>query len=144
MPVKTAAKQEDGYFTPDIEDLRVGYECEVAYNMGDIWKTIVLDRDSLNEYLDEDIFRNEIRVPYLTKEQIEAEGWIIINENNPTYYRKKLEDHLPYDYQWIIIDFENHYVNFLQSDTHYDGSKFCGECKDINTFRYICKLLNIK
>jgi hypothetical protein len=57
--------ENDKYFTPDIEDLRVGYECDLLGS-----KIVIEDRHDLDLSFD-----HPLRTPYLTKEQIEAEGW---------------------------------------------------------------------
>jgi len=134
---------EGKYFTPEIEDLRVGYECELwedgqAFVRGRITQIyqgkedgkeclgLVLGR---NGYLI-DRFR-EIKVPYLTKEQIEAEGWTHSDEE---FYKKN-------DY---FIRRHGNYLTVREGSWYPEETIFRGECKDINTFRYICKLLNIE
>ena len=145
MPIKTGAREGEEYFTPDITDIRVGYEAEVAYNLGAIWKPIILDRESLYEYLDEDIFRNEIRVPYLTKKQIEAEGWKFVESNkaiNILTFKIIINDH-----SWYELDYFTDSKTLLITKYYIHGDEdlglYNGECKEINTFRYILKLLGI-
>jgi hypothetical protein len=143
------AKMEDKYFTPEITDLRIGYECEVSR------KKIFTKNETQQDYFPEfekgkieyrDFLLLEgyikIRVPYLTKEQIIAEGWefptqglmsadmTIYNRNMPCY---KNGYELGFDWSDKKIRIK------LPSKTLFEG-----ECKDINTFRYICKLLNMK
>lgn len=71
---------ENKHFTPEIKDLRVGYECEMKVYNEDRWVKLVfgnldfstvLDRDKDGKYSVPDC----IKTPYLTKEQIESEGW---------------------------------------------------------------------
>lgn len=125
---------ENKYFTPDIEDIRVGYECEVAYLHEDNWTYVKCrhqeeTKDFILAVFD---YNRRVRVPYLTKEQIEAEGWKA--KEDKTYYISS--DHGGYILKHVgkqieIIDlFDANYI-------------YRGECKDINTFRYICKLLKI-
>src|SRR6187431_1971729 len=90
------------YFTPQIEDIRVGYECEICPNLGydDRWiptvgkceeipgngvKSCNLDELTYDCLIDGHI---GIRVPYLTKEQIEAEGWKAAIANLGGQYEK--------------------------------------------------------
>lgn len=138
------------YFQPDISDIRVGYECECLWQRPEpkTWDKIEVTETDTEEYLKlsvEEVIRrvksNEIRVPYLTKEQIEAEGWRCI------HWR---------EYLWEKGNKTIHFFNGQKEDnddstylsifTIHNSSKvlFEGECKDINIFRYICKLLNIK
>lgn len=151
------------YFTPDIEDIRVGYEIE-SYELSideagdpklnyDRWVKKTLDSSYVQTILKYGL--KFIRVPYLTKEQIEAEGW-----------------KLSYDFSTLgpahSMDFEkgdvwkntgrgaflswyphSNIIKITTSDVGYnqDGPnhsiKFKGECKDINTFRHISRLIKI-
>lgn len=134
------------YFTPSIEDIRVGYECE--YMIGNQFTpfrfsspyTILGSFSNMQAAIE----TGHVRVPYLTKEQIEAEGWNH-RYNDFTFgvfWRSKNEERnyrLEYDYHshWLSIEMTD------KDDTIIFASKYLGECKDINTFRYICKLLGI-
>jgi len=124
----------NSYFIPEISDFRFGYEFEKNYaSSGDDWyptKIVTyLDFEGLEFYIGEGL----LRTPYLTKEQIEAEGWIETvshgvfgkKENKVGYLQCVGEPPLI----WIAIN---------------DQEKYHGECKSINEFHYICKLLKIK
>ena len=81
------------------------------------------------------------RVPYLTKEQIEAEGWEFIKHHAEIegYEFEKDEYSL-----YVEFDFRGEIYLKIYSGEHYDEfNYFSGKCKDINTFRKICKLLEI-
>ena len=90
---------ENNYFIPSIEDLCVGYEFEVKhdyylYGPGKDtcpWSKCILKKNDLFADYDDYSFlelcilylnSNHLRVPYLTKEQIEAEGWILHGQGN--------------------------------------------------------------
>ena len=148
---------ENKYFTPDIEDLCIGYECE--YNFA---KAYTNDFKFVKiGYKDDEGYTNEltdmihliddgaaaIRVPYLTREQIEAEGWYKINNNYPIQTFKHpinvgIEVIYNYDTNYLFITIPGK-IMFTEPNIEYRASKFSGECKDINTFRKICKLLGI-
>lgn len=134
---------ENKYFTPDIEDIRVGYECEKEDSIKG-YEPYTFDLKGVRDAIQDEIsdYREAwFRTPYLTKEQIEAEGWRCI------HWR---------EYLWEKGNKTIHFFNGQKEDnddstylsifTIHNSSKvlFEGECKDINTFRYICKLLNIK
>ena len=146
---------ENKYFTPDIEDICIGYELEInwsrAYEV--CWvpiKVLVQDEDfvytnSISEIINAlDDGMSEARVPYLTKEQIEAEGWkeCILNDNEQAlllfskngYDLRIYEDYI-YRFSELIVG-----AGMMPS---WDKVLFEGECKDINTFRKLCKLLHI-
>ena len=120
---------ENKYYTPEIEDLRIGYELEVLRSKG--WSKFTLVRTHLLDILTEDI---EIPTPYLTKEQIENEGWILRSEGYSRNFYEKGEESLLVHHvgHWIII-------TDLSEEQIYKG-----DCKSINEFRTIMKLLNIK
>lgn len=73
-------KGNNKYYTPSIEEFYVGFECEIMSSYG--WQQgvfpKVLHLDSLNNF-GGDIFEltklSDIRVKYLTKEDIEGLGW---------------------------------------------------------------------
>ena len=132
---------ENKYFTPDIEDLCVGYECEYNFakaytNEFNFVKIGYKDNEGYTNELSDMIHLIDdgaaaIRVPYLTKEQIEAEGWKFdYNLADFDYYIKNNYE-LEFCYKQRI--------NINQGKT----TLYHGECKDINTFRKICKLLGI-
>jgi hypothetical protein len=128
---------DNKYYTPSIEDIRVGYECECLWQRPEpkTWDRIKITETDTEKYLElsvEDVLRrvksNEIRTPYLTKEQIEAEGW-----RNVTHHYKK-EDYnlmLPYDDKYLIRVFKG--IEPI----------FQGHCPSINELRIITKLLGI-
>ncbi|MEI8254031.1 MAG: hypothetical protein WCG25_10205 [bacterium] len=127
------------YFTPDITDIKVGYECEVNpsslaggkdYWVNNIAKSII-NLQGLEELLKVDC----LRTPYLTKEQIENEGWKEERENY--YYKEDAQLHT------FIGKIDNKIFDMRISIYNDIGKLFYGECKDINTFRWICKLLKI-
>lgn len=117
---------ENKYYTPSIEDIRVGYECETQVDPYPYWvKTIIENGDCLNFIIEKDW---QIRTSYLTKEQIEAEGW------EYTHHNRFIKDvyYLDFDRTGLLISYgEGTYC--------YDGA-----CPSINEFRTIIKLLNIK
>jgi len=148
------------YFTPKLEDFIYGYEYEqnflryipkeqlikmdypqpvADWVLEDNWVKETFLSDG-SPTLASNLERGLIRVPYLTKEDIIAEGWRCI------HWR---------EYLW---EKENRIIHFFngqkedEDDTTYlsifkihnsDKILFEGECKDKSAFRYICRLLNI-
>lgn len=159
---------DNNYFTPAIEDIHVGYECEILsnYTIHSIayhktttpprpdakcdWKQYVVESRHLGNIADY-LEVGNLRVPYLTKEQIENEGALLLGVGrhrierysnvelhgwapefafkncNMTYY---LRDKV------LIVQKVNYVLD--KRETLYQGY-----CKDINTFKEICKLINI-
>lgn len=160
--------EKEKYFVPDIEDIRVGYECEIQVDIrtsegekvDTMWQPyifkkqdIAVSRKEEKSFTLTDIlcFHNNIRVPYLFKEQIEAEGWEYKQTNKIRYWYEKESPEIGgnwygyYIYKAKLIhDPEMKYLKILFSfDAVEDECVFEGECKDINTFKQIQKLLHI-
>lgn len=137
----------DKYFIPEISDLHVEYECERnMYIVGEYdkdiskrWMRWVIEDGSDIINIIRESKNDNIRVPYLTQEQIEAEGW-----NNTTLDYQKImlfvgEKVQGYYYK-LVYNYWNHRLSITEVD---DSCLFSGECKSINELRYICKLLKI-
>lgn len=125
------------YFTPDIEDIRVGYECE--------WG----EKQFIFEGYDFATFKSElelgnIRVPYLTKQQIETEGWTpaIESENCIQWYRD--DRNLTLKMYDGLGPLKNKIVLRIWHEVTHGNQLFLGECRCINDFRLIMKFLGIK
>ena len=138
---------ENKYFTPDIEDFCIGYECEICtptrWKSGKFPEILELNSE-LDEFGKDSLMKTAhaiLRVPYLTKEQIEAEGWEFINHHAGTEH---------YDFEkngyslYVDFDFKGEvYLKIYDGEQDNEFNYFSGKCKDINIFRKICKLLEI-
>lgn len=159
------------YYTPAIEDIRVGYEyetrCTEVTTEGLILDSLMKNA-SLTAYVknilspahtsiiieDWEVWKDHVRTPYLTKEQIEAEGWVFKSTNNIRSWYEKLDlfidaPHSP-SHQILaaelIHDSEYNTIQIrvqLRSDFEYH-TFYEGHCPSINEFRIIQKLINIK
>ena len=135
---------EEKYFFPENEEIYLGYECEVfklrerdvdgEYRNKWYPHVVKLETNDYSDLYSMIILSSEywpLRTPYLTKEQLEAEGWKLYTDNNSEstswYFTKGKEE--------MIYDFVNRKVSFNSREMM---------CKDINTFRKICKLLEIQ
>lgn len=152
------------YFTPSIEDIRIGYECEIHTNSSLGWVKLIvqnkISKDTIipkgyNSIVPSILYdyyeQNKIRVPYLTKEQIESEGWVYEGAKGYNLFGYDVEQgfHNAFEKGNYIIQGRSltpssHHLKIF--DTSNGEGAMCiyeGDCKDINTFRYICKLLGI-
>lgn len=131
---------ENKYFNPSIEDIRVGYECEIfttewmPYRFYEFEIPWFLKNHSVGA----NYFLEKLRVPYLTKEQIEAEEW----EEYKNGFRKMCNGAYMYITHYKI-QFGDGWKRQLVVHSENGAVHFRGECWDINTFRMICKLLEI-
>lgn len=151
---------DDKYYVPDISDIYDGYELEYCEDVfkenkwqthihreGDTYNILSLGRIyTIRELLETSL----IRVPFLTKEQIEGEGWIYEQEEFEGWglvFSKEVNYPIPH---WELRFLPEVHKICLQSfiaeaDTlvrHYE-IKYNGYCPSINELRYICKLLKI-
>lgn len=141
------------YYTPSIEDFRMDYEGEQKVQ-GE-WVPFIIDRvNKLNSILSiyKEVYMDgkAIRTPYLTKEQIEKEGWVedidhpifsgslSIKNDKATYWLRMIDKTNIRIIRYTKPD-HNNIWKMQQRSTIYDG-----DCPSINEFRQITKLLNIK
>jgi hypothetical protein len=161
----SAKNQELKYFTPNVEDFRAGYSCEVLSEIrntygelaGTEWMPYTIKQgvnytvrnNNASVTLSNVIMYpplDKVRVPYLTKEQLEKEGWQIRNTalDNMIFIDKG-------NYMGVIRFMDEDVIlgfalkDPIKLDWMPDPENFrvTVPCKDINTFRYICKLLGI-
>jgi len=144
---------ENKYYIPEIEDLHVGYEYMMMN--GDKWEeTVLIESDFFGsltqgyENMFEEIVTKlrSIKVPYLTREQIEKEGWLLAQDSILTddfeigifginTLKTKTIDYTPKNHKLVIKT----YLYNPEAPEYL----FYGICKSINEFRTIIKLLNI-
>lgn len=149
---------ENKYFTPDIEDICIGYELEWKCKIrNQDWEKTTCDTDLISIIYDEyehsdfeEPYNEQFRVPYLTKEQIKAEGWEYKNRSTDLWFEHKeiflREDgyHLEnIKLQYGLHDYRLKISFVYVGDSEESTNAYLGECKDINTFRKIIKLLGI-
>lgn len=176
------------YFTPSIEDIRIGYECEKIlmgefdthfdlflpetatkedyhkawgdcyYNTDRIKsEKYVVTKEDLIKFLqfDGDLRSGKgsptlgfMRTSYLTKEQIEAEGWdfgssyLFIVNYSEEGKDEEIRIGRKNNYK-LVYNFYTHKLKIAEHNPQ-EPVLFNGECKDINEFRQIFKLLNIQ
>lgn len=135
---------ENKYYTPEIEDLRIGYECEW---FGELGRKLVKSNKEWQKFkiissnsISPTVIKN-LRTKYLDKQDIESLGY-----KTPPYtqcegyeYYKFLEDSTEVR---IIL---NSYEDCSKITIKYDFEiVFSGNCPSINELKYIQKLLGIK
>ena len=153
---------ENKYYTPTIEDIYSGYEYE-RKKYGKWEKVTEFSNDY--EYDDnphyeimKDIENGNIRVPFLTKEQIEEEGWKFNYLGKNDWFKGNIPI-LPYnevdypfelwfklDKYWLGFYKSIHKIVILEKSEEYPEGEsvlFKGTIPSINEFRYISKLLGI-
>jgi hypothetical protein len=128
------------YFTPKIEDLHIGYICEISrFNKPYFGLFGGIQACHFTEI---QAGQAEIRTLYLSKTQIQEEDWQILkkSDNNYIYATKGNYSELRYD---IIHNTLAIYNTIDALNKTITLPAFYGECKCINQFRYIINLLKI-
>lgn len=129
------------YYTPDVEDIHIGFECEINHREG--WLPIKVDYlydgdEYGNTFEIEKAIENRpkgIRVPYLKSAQIEKEGWALYDPINRVYRKENF---------CLIHKSDKHEIEISDTDSSYGMQvKYDGSCKSINEFMVIIKLLKL-
>ena len=144
------------YFKPEISDIHVGYECEVAYLEKDNWTPMKVRHQEETEDFIKAVFNynRRIRTPYLTKEQIVAEGWEAANTGGVEKGWIGTRFCCSKDNYLLGVEFKNEIPIVLLVFRDPSKEEWVGNspeffrvvlpCPSINEFRTIIKLLNIK
>lgn len=143
-------EQQNKYYTPDISELHIGYECQIG-NLFALpgsrwewaetkplkWSTIAFIAQAM---IPERLVY--IRTKYLDQSDIESCGWEYDGNDTDGWNKYYLFTgdtswylHHGYNNEILIIKYENHKSK---------GTFYNGECKSINELRKIMKWLNIK
>lgn len=142
------------YYTPKVEDLHIGYECEI---LGQSTSKLIKKVDwhkvevGFHQEIGEKVGINQvpglikagkIRTPYLSAEQIKKEGWKLRTEYTG-YYRFVFEK----GNSWLSFNPEERSILIMPIDPvkeFYEYNlRYAGSCPSINEFRKICKLIGV-
>jgi hypothetical protein len=148
---------EEKYYVPDREDFKEGFEYEKLYNTysppdfkltSSNWlKETFDDFTSEENYLfNRQLMDNNIRVPFLTKEDIEKEGWVYNGKSIDLWFYKEGEfERTSYTVYKVTLHYnlEDKWLLIYLKDNGEDVLIFQGKCRCINDFKTVCKLLNI-
>jgi hypothetical protein len=128
------------YYTPEIEDIRIGYICEIKSK--GIWSPYIMDtygqlQTAWSALTTPRMDGTHLRTEYLTSTQIESEGWKheVANNNNSVHLFTKGEISLIYSEQSKFLEI------FAEKESDCDREFYNGKCPSINEFRTICKLI---
>lgn len=130
------------YFQPQISDIHIGYEGEINWSRGYSetfvpFKITVQNEDFaytglLSEIVDAmDDGYAEVRTPYLTKEQIEKEGFKQQENSLICFVNKQLNIGVGYNFE----------LHILKIATEDNKTLFNGYCPSINELRFLIKLV---
>jgi hypothetical protein len=134
---------DKAYYKPKESELIMGYECKIHVPKYEGHKFIV-DEDQM-QYACFCIRAGFLYTKYLTKEDIQAEGWTL-GELCRIYWSFE-KDNVKLFFYEQTHEVRIYKVDFSRETTQEGGFKddiaATFKCPSINEFRYICKLLGI-
>lgn len=157
--------EESKYYIPEIEEFRVGFECETSiakshgqYESSIDWYPIIIGGKDRYSLLIEGEFHvklkldmNKFRVKYLDKSDIESLGFTqlpdvlnIFKYKEPYDKNSSIEEE--WEYWYIALMDSKKYPNVIISNNHgFDDETvlFCGTIKNISELKILLKQLNI-
>lgn len=141
------------YYTPNIKDLHIGYECDV-YNQSTSklvkrigWNSVKIGMHQENgktigfTQCPRMIKNETLRTPFLIKQQIITEGWEDHSCERATFFLIKGDYFLTLKEGHLSI-VHTRFLDYSRTG-NYNGSVYEGNCPSINEFRKIVELLNI-
>lgn len=153
-------KEDNRYYIPDIEHLRIGYsDYQVEYKEG-IWTDMspIADGVMLDNIID--LLKGRVgynstahvRVPYLNKQQIEELGWVhtggqLVSHGRQDYSIAIPEEDMGMEYKLSHHPKSNRIDITVVSYSDMGGNEYTlylGECKDKNVLKLLMKLLKIQ
>jgi hypothetical protein len=134
--------EEDKYYVPEISEFHVGFEYEQISSLGETWCEMISTTAEDLDVLTTEIELGYVRVPYLTAEDIQIEGYEMLFEISPsgdTYFKK--------DKVTIWCDFNRHMVRVHYND---DGNNIVlfqslgdSDIKNKSEFKKILKMIGV-
>lgn len=140
---------ENKYYTPDLEDLCVGYEGEInmSLNQDPAWYDYFIKNPYEIGEVSTHINRSLIRTPYLTMEQIYAEDFSVWDNDGTGIIRFSCGDEKSIGSVLGRYEPKSKKLTLTIVDEAYllgDSSiNFDGKCRCINDFRKILKMLQL-
>jgi len=132
-------EQDNKYYTPEVEELHVGYECEYdnLNKQESEWKPLTIGLCSIGDIENAAI---RVRTPYLTREDIESLGWVLMENTRTPIWKMGTEYHLSYtDYQKPTMMTIDNNQDYDDLHTYYEG-----EIKSKNELVTLMRWLQIK
>ena len=124
-------KEEDKYYTPEIEEFHIGFEYEIL-QQGDYIKTTFLTQSEFG-FDDVDDLINISRVKYLDREDIESLGFEMIESDKFIKDKNKFTKYL------LTVHLDNFQIRTSDSNE----CLFCGYFKNKSELKRILKQLGI-
>lgn len=136
---------KDKYYTPEMEEFHVGFECESTYCLirdsgsKEEWVKYIFNEENISYLLDayvQDAYSTEFRVKYLDKKDIESCGW---KDDENGFFRKENFQLLTTDYSHFTI----YRIYYKQGGHRDDRIIFDGILKNISELKIILKQIGI-
>ena len=148
---------ENKYYTPEIEELRVGFEYEEDVHGNNKWNKKIIKPTNITQVckdLLDDIRLSEeneytFRVKYLTKEDIEECGFVYLKEDRSELNFQKIVDdysfyEIAYDLDEQLLTIEYYYQPEMVAEVtgHVNSAiRFKGTIKNKSELKQILKMI---
>lgn len=142
------------YYTPEIEEFHIGFECELMCEDNGQWGTFIITANTNLSTFKEDIELETIRVKYLDREDIEELGFISEYANNmvkkTTWFKKDKLLIMALDNKGDVSNIGNSNIILIQelvlknNGTGFYNTMFQGIIKNKSELKRLLKQLNIK
>jgi len=139
--------EENKYYTPDITEFYVDFEYLFRRSIGLPYETFKLTEVANFQKIKEALTEGLVKVPYLSKEDIEEEGFIFdieVNQGNELIFKKPLNDR-----QWLEVEIPSTFDNDDKKTAIYRcdvvGSEplFHGLIRNKSEFKRVLKMIGI-
>lgn len=142
------------YYNTPIEDLFIGYECEIQTSWGyvkGIWPEILQQDSHINLFskgtIRQQITTADLRTKYLDKEDIESCGWEFLEERAYVDFYEWPKEIIKNKHYKLFVNInkqENSPKRIIHIDSPIGDISFRGICKSKNELRTLMKWLDIK
>lgn len=131
--------EKDKYYTPNVMEIHLGFECEVSDDSTNGWQKAELSPIDVAELMS---LTNKwkLRVKYLDREDIESFGFKHDGKNSFTFSCYTISGQLEYQ----NIEIEQNYEDVCMGEwKYYDELIFRGKIKNKSEFSRLLKQLSI-
>ncbi len=134
-------KNKELYYTPTIKEFHVGFELEsnyIIFSKDKQWQSLLLTEQNISLFLDcyiQDAVKEEFRVKYLDKEDIESLGWKVdgLGEIYTSFNLNNFD----------LTMWDGNYLEISGNESNDSQNSFNGTCKNKSELIKLMKQLEI-
>jgi hypothetical protein len=129
--------EENKYYTPDLHEFCLDFEYLFRISLGLPYESYKLTEYASLEKINEALQSDLVKVKYLDKEDIEAEGFKFINEDERRLIFRKDSDSHRFKTIELLFNPVNNWVLI------YKGGNFAGTIKNKSELKRILKMIGV-